>query len=55
MLTTHLPTPKRLPSARLLEAGLRAGRLAPKRWGLVRDTEHTERNVLMENRAFAAS
>ena len=33
MLTTHLPTPKRLPSARLLEAGLRAGRLVPPERG----------------------
>jgi len=31
ILTAHLPTPKRLPSARLLEAGLRAGRLVLQR------------------------
>ena len=36
MVTTHLPAPKRL----------RAGRLAPRRRGLVRDTEDMEDNFL---------
>jgi hypothetical protein len=41
MVTPHLPAPKRL----------RAGRLAPRRQGLVRDTEDTEDNFLLENRS----
>jgi hypothetical protein len=44
--TAHLPSPKRLPSARLLEAGLRAGRLVPPEAELVRDTEFAERLIV---------
>jgi hypothetical protein len=36
MLQRGLPSPKRLPSARLLEAGLRAGRRNPPKHTLLR-------------------